>query len=209
MEQKINNLLDTSVQNTDLNMTIDVINNGIEIINKLKEKRERDQQVSVLILNLQHFTEHVEDIGLGIQMTRLGLFYPKLFKHDYLKNMNAEKVLKIKTSTWLKKDTNEILIISHIPSEIVKSPVFDIIHYPDENNNILTENLLDKYFLYEYKVFHKETGKIVIDDCINGIIRQENTECRYTKTYKNFQINYVEPNILLTWNIPKTSLSQN
>jgi len=28
----------------------------------------------------------------------------------------------------------------------------------------------------------KKTGKIVTDDCINGIIRQENTECKYTKT---------------------------
>jgi len=47
-------------------MIIDVINNGIEIINKLKEKGERDQQVSVLIFNLQHFTEYVEDIELGM-----------------------------------------------------------------------------------------------------------------------------------------------
>jgi len=43
MEQKINNLVDTSVQNTDSNMIIDVISNGIEIVNKLKEKGERDQ----------------------------------------------------------------------------------------------------------------------------------------------------------------------
>jgi len=104
MEQKINNLVDTSVQNTDLNMIIDVINNGIEIINKLKEKGEREQQVNVLIFNLQHFTEYVEDIELGMQMTRLGLFNPKLLKHDYLKNMNPEKLLRIKTSTWLKTD---------------------------------------------------------------------------------------------------------
>jgi len=62
------------------------------------------------------------------------------------------------------------LIISHIPSEIIKSPVFEIIPYPDENNNILTENILDKYFLYEDKIFNKETGKIVIDDCISEII---------------------------------------
>jgi len=118
-------------------------------------------------------------------------------------------MLKIKTSIWPKTDTNEIMIISHIPSEIVKSPVFEIILYPDENNNILTENILDKYFLYDDKIFNKETGKIVIDDCINGIIRQENTEYKYTKPYKNFQINFVEPNILLTWNIPKTLLNQN
>jgi len=126
-----------------------------------------------------------------MQMTRLGLFNPKLLKHDYLKNMNPEKLLRIKTSSWLKTDTNGILIISHIPSEIVKSPVFEIIPYPDENDNILTENILDKYFIYEDKVFNKETGKIVIDDCINGITRQENTESKYTKTYKNVQINFV------------------
>jgi len=83
MEQKINKLVDTSVQNTDLNMVIDVINNGIQIITNLTEKGERDQQVSVLIFNLQHFTEYVEDIELGMQMTRLGLFNPKLLKHDY------------------------------------------------------------------------------------------------------------------------------
>jgi len=104
-------------------------------------------------------------------MARLGLFNPKLLRHDYLKNMNPEKLLKIKTSSWLKADTNEILIISHISSEIVKTPVFEIIPYPDEDNNILTENILDKYFLYEDKIFNKETGKILIDDCINGIIK--------------------------------------
>jgi len=36
-------------------------------------------------------------------MTRLGLFNPKLLKHDYLKYMNPEKLLKIKTSTWHKQ----------------------------------------------------------------------------------------------------------
>jgi len=144
-----------------------------------------------------------------MQRTRLGLFYPRLLKHDYLKNMSPEKLLKIKTSTWLKANTNEILIISHIPSEIVKSPVFESIPYPDENNNILTENILYKYFLYEDKIFNKEVGNIVIDDCINVRIRQESTECKYTKTYKNLQNYYLEPNILLTWNIPKTLLNQN
>jgi len=107
--------------------------------------------------------------------------------------MNPEKLLKIKTFTWLKTDTNEILIISHSPSEIVKSPVFEIINYSDENNNILTENILEKNVLYEDKIFNKETGRIVIDDCINGIIRQESTEFKYTKTYKNFQLFMLNP----------------
>jgi len=59
-------LVDTSVQNTDLNMIIDVINNGIEVINKLKEDGEKEQQTSVLIFNLQHFTEYGEDIEIGM-----------------------------------------------------------------------------------------------------------------------------------------------
>jgi len=37
-----NNLVDTSVQNTDLNMIIDVINNGIQVINKIKEEYMKD-----------------------------------------------------------------------------------------------------------------------------------------------------------------------
>jgi len=56
MKQKITNL-EGKAQNTNLNMIIDVINNGIEVINKLKEDREREQQASYLIFNLQHFTE--------------------------------------------------------------------------------------------------------------------------------------------------------
>jgi len=69
MKQKITNL-EGKAQNTNLNMIIDVINNGIEVINKLKEDREREQQASYLIFNLQHFTECVENIELGIQLTR-------------------------------------------------------------------------------------------------------------------------------------------
>jgi len=72
----------TGVKNTDLNMIIDVINNGIEVINKLKEDVEKEQQASVLIFNLQNFTEYVEDIDLGMQLTRLRLLNPKLKVHE-------------------------------------------------------------------------------------------------------------------------------
>jgi len=44
MGQKINNFVDTSVQNTDLNMIIDVIN--IEVINISKEDGKREQQAT-------------------------------------------------------------------------------------------------------------------------------------------------------------------
>jgi len=47
-------------------MIIDVINNGIEVINKLKEDGEKEQQTSVLIFNLQHLTEYGEDIEIGM-----------------------------------------------------------------------------------------------------------------------------------------------
>jgi len=63
------------------------------------------------------------------------------------------------------------LIISHIPPEIVKSTVFEIILYPDENSNILIENIFDKYYSYEDEIFNKETGKIVFNECISGIFR--------------------------------------
>jgi len=109
------------------NTIIDVINSGIDIIKKLKVDMEQHQQIAVLIFNLQQFTEYIEDIELGMQLTRLGIFNPKLLKHDYLKHVNSEKMLKIKTSTWLKTDTNEILIISHIPSEVTKVPISQIV----------------------------------------------------------------------------------
>jgi len=92
-------------------------------------------------------------------MARLGLFNPKLLRHDYLKNINPEKLLKIKTSTWLKADTNKILIISHISSEIVKTPVFEIIPYPDEDNNILTEIYLINISSMKIKYLIKKQGK--------------------------------------------------
>jgi len=89
MEQKIINLADTSIQNTDLNMIIDVINNGIEIINILKDKWGRDHQFSVIFD-----------------------YFPYSFRGSQISRF------------W-----NYSL-----------SP---------KNNNILNENILDKYFLYE------------------------------------------------------------
>lgn len=208
LEEKINNMSEDSVKTHDLNTILDVINSGIDIINKLKVDKERHQQIAVLIFNLEQFTEYIEDIELGMQLTRLGIFNPKLLKHDYLKHVNSEKMLKIKTSTWLKTDTNEILIISHIPSEVTKVPIFQIVPYPDEHNYILTEQIFDKFYIFDNQVFHKDTNRVIFDKCIIGIIKQEQTQCKYIKTHKNYQINYIEPNILLTWNIPETAVNQ-
>jgi len=100
------------------------------------------------------------------------------------------------------------LIISHVPSEVTKVPIFQIVPYPDEHNYILTEQIFDKFYIFDNQVFHKDTNRVIFDKCIIGIIKQEQTQCKYIKTHKNYQINYIEPNILLTWNIPETAVNQ-
>jgi len=67
---------ESSVKTHDLNTIIDVINSGIDIINKLKVEKEEHQQIAVLIFNLQQFTEYIEDIELGMRLPRLGVFNP-------------------------------------------------------------------------------------------------------------------------------------
>jgi len=63
-----------------------------------------------------------------------------------LTNITSEILLNIKTSTWPRSDSNEILIIPHIPKEIKKLPVNEILPYPDENNKILQDNIQNKYY---------------------------------------------------------------
>jgi len=93
-------------------------NQGLELTNHLNNNFEGEQMINLIIFNLQQFTEYIEDIELSLQLTRLGIFNPKLLKHDLLTHVNSEKLLYVKTSAWLKSDTNEILIISHIPRKI-------------------------------------------------------------------------------------------
>jgi hypothetical protein len=73
----------------------------------------------------------------------------------------------------------------------------------------LIENINDKYYVQDNKTFLVSSKKLLSDKCITGILNQVNTECRYTKTHKNTEISYVEPNIILTWKLPKTTLNQN
>jgi len=76
---------------------------------------------------------------MRMQLARLGIFNPKLLQHDYLTNINSEILLNIKTLSWLRSDSNKILIISHIPRKIKKLSVYEILSYP-ENNKILQDN---------------------------------------------------------------------
>lgn len=77
-----------------------------------------------------------------MQLTKLGIFNPKLLKHGYL-TLNSQKIVKIKPSTWLKTDTNDMLIIFHVPSVATKVSIFQVIPYPDQHNFILAEQIFD------------------------------------------------------------------
>lgn len=209
LEQKIYDLSQHSIQINELNEVIEVVNRGIEVINHLSAISEGDRRLELLVFNLQQFTEYIEDIELGMQLTRLGIFNPKLLRHDPLSHVNSEKLLNIKTSTWLKSDANEILIISHIPRDIIKTALFNIVPYPDKDNNILIENVNDKYYIQDNQVYKQNSGKPIINKCITGILNQIPTECRYSKTHNNIGITYVEPNIILTWKLSKIVLNQN
>jgi len=46
-----------------------------------------------ITFSLQEFTEYIENIELGMQPTRLGIFNPKLLKHSPLLHVNSEKIL--------------------------------------------------------------------------------------------------------------------
>lgn len=208
LEDKIKNLAENSIQANELNYIIDAINKGLETVNSIVSEKEKSIKLELLIFNLEHFTEYIEDIEMGMQLTRLGIFNPKLLKHNYLNHVDSEKLLNTKTSTWLKTDTNEILIISHIPREIIKTPIFEILPYPDPEKNILTENSHDKYYFENKNVYNKNTKQLETNECIIGILKQVTTSCKYTKTFKNYQITYIEPNIIVTWNLPKTKLNQ-
>jgi len=91
LESKINNLSENSVQANELNQIIDVINRGIEVTNTLTYINEADNKLAIITFNLQEFTEYIEDIELGMQLTRLSIFNPKLLKHSPLSHVNSEK----------------------------------------------------------------------------------------------------------------------
>jgi len=148
LEEKINVIAQNSEQVNELNTIIDPVNKGINIINKHLKYNENEKILELLVYNLEHFAEYIEDLEMGMQLARLGIFNPKLLKQDYLTNINSEILLNIKTSTWLRSDSNKIIIISHIPREIKNLPVYEILPYPDENNKILQDNTQNKYYVY-------------------------------------------------------------
>lgn len=53
LQEKMYDMSEDSVKTHDLNIIIDVINSGIDIINRLKVEKEQNQQIAILIFNLQ------------------------------------------------------------------------------------------------------------------------------------------------------------
>lgn len=95
LEQKINNISENSIQISELNHVIDAIIEGIGFTNHLSVINDGQEMLSLLIFSPQQFAEYIEGIELGMQLTRKGIFNPKLLKHDFLTYVYSEKLLKI------------------------------------------------------------------------------------------------------------------
>lgn len=93
---------------------------------------------------------------MGMQLSRLRLFNPKLLNYDRLEHVDSSNILQIKTSTWIK--TNQILIITHIP--IKQKTVHTInIPYPDSNSYQLDHNEKDTYYEEHAKIYNQIAKK--------------------------------------------------
>lgn len=208
-ENQINIIAHNSIQANNLNDFINTFNQGINIINNQSKILEEEKQLNSLIFNIEHFTEYIEDIELSLQLTRLGIFNPKLLKHDQIDHINHEKLMNIKTSAWFSTLTNEIFIMSHIPLSNLETKTFQVIPYPDKNGQIINESVEGKFYLHNNFVSNSISKKIINDQCITNIIKHEIPVCTFNKYRKQEFIQIVEPNIIITWNLTRTKLNQN
>lgn len=145
------------------------LNDVMQLINKEMQKIVEFEihriSIDTLVHELLQFTEYIEDIEMGMQLSRLGLFNPKLLNYDKLENVNAKNILSIKTSTWINYKDNLLLITSHIPTNQEVINTVKIIPYPDHNGYQLNHTNTLSYFEKDGKVFTSENIKID-DECI-------------------------------------------
>jgi len=64
LEEKINVIAQNSVQIIELNNINDTVNKGIDIINKHLKYNENEKIIELLVLNLEHFAEYIEDLEM-------------------------------------------------------------------------------------------------------------------------------------------------
>jgi len=85
---------------------------------RIQEHQNKKNIQDTLTYQLSQFIEYIEDIEMGMQLSRLGLFNPKLLTYDKLDSVNNRNILLIKTSTWINYQDNIILI-----SQLTFSPL--------------------------------------------------------------------------------------
>jgi len=145
IEQQINTLAQSTIQVSNLNHIIDNLNEGIKMINNQSNAIRTEQKINLLIFNIEHFTEYIE---MGSQLTRLGIFNPKLLKHDQLGNIHYKNLMDIKTSAWYNTVTNEIFLVSHIPTNTIETSTFLISRHTLTIMAKLSVKILQANFIY-------------------------------------------------------------
>jgi len=76
-----------SVKLHELNDAIRLIYDGMQ---KILNYENNHTIIDSLLFDLMHFTEYVEDLEMAMQLSRLGLFNPKLLNYDKLENVNSQ-----------------------------------------------------------------------------------------------------------------------
>lgn len=122
---------------------------------------------------------------MGMQLSRLGLFNPKLLNYDRLENVNTKNILLIKTSTWINHKENIILIISHVPTNEETINTIQIVPYPDHNGYQLDPILLPKSKVFDSKEIETKNG------CLTNIIKQISPICNYIPIQATQLIKYI------------------
>lgn len=185
------------------------MNNVINQINENMEKMERNRNMyDSFTYELMQFIEYVEDVEMGMQLSRLGLFNPKWLNYDKLDNVNNRNILLVKTSTWINHQDNIILIISHIPINFKTFNTLKIIPYPDHNGYQLDYTSTTSYFELDNKIYTRENIQID-DECISKILLHTTPICNFEHVVNTESIMYVEPNVIVTWNLSTTFVKQN
>jgi len=205
IQRKLETNAHNSVNLHELNDAIQLINDGMQ---KIQNYENDSNIINSLLYELMQFTEYIEDVEMGMQLSRLGLFNPKLLNYDKLENVNSQNILNIKTSTWINYNDNQLLIISHIPINFSLINTVKIIPYPDSNGYQLEYTDTQSYFERENKVYNNE-NKEINNECVTNIIKHLKPICNFESIHTDEIIKYIEPNTIVTWNLTQTSLKQN
>lgn len=203
---QIHNQLESATKNSinihEMSDIIQLINSNMQKIKEFEDEHNNREQ---MLYELIQFTEYIEDIAMGMQLSRLGLFNPKLLNYDKLENVDSSNILQTKTSTWI--NTNQLLIIAHIPTKQKTIHTINIIPYPDNNGYQLDHIDKDTYFEEQDKIYNQNYQEIN-NECIKNIIKRTNPICNFVPITVEQIIKYVEPNSIITWNLNNTIIEQ-